>query len=148
MQLHFHLSGKAARDRNPGLAGEFLTGLHALPGPLQVSTGSGRGSLPCMVPKPGSLVILLAQKHGIAWSAAALVQDHVGAEAQRSMILEPGSFKMLLVQKYSVAIEARSRMLELVPPGRVIFLRPLKTSNVRTAWDAVWVKAEEVIREV
>ena len=39
-------------------------------------------------------------------------------------------------------------MLELVPPGRVIFLRPLKTKNVRTGWDAVWVKAEEVIREV
>ena len=39
-------------------------------------------------------------------------------------------------------------MLELVPPGRVIFLRPLKTKNVRTSWDAVWVKAEEVIREV
>ena len=38
-------------------------------------------------------------------------------------------------------------MLELVPPGRVIFLRPLKTNNVRTSWDAVWVKAEEVIRE-
>ena len=54
----------------------------------------------------------------------------------------------LSLQKYSVAIEARSRMLELVPPGRVIFLRPLKTKNVRTSWDAVWVKAEEVIREV
>ena len=39
-------------------------------------------------------------------------------------------------------------MLELVPPGRVIFLRPLKTNNARTGWDAVWVKAEEVIREV
>ena len=39
-------------------------------------------------------------------------------------------------------------MLELVPPGRVIFMRPLKTNNVRTGWDAVWVKAEEVIREV
>ena len=47
-----------------------------------------------------------------------------------------------------MAIEARSKMLELVPPGRVIFLRPLKTNNVRTGWDAVWVKAEEVIREV
>ena len=55
---------------------------------------------------------------------------------------------ILSLQKYSVAIEARSRMLELVPPGRVIFLRPLKTNNVRTSWDAVWVKAEEVIREV
>ena len=39
-------------------------------------------------------------------------------------------------------------MLELVPPGRVIFLRPLKTQGVRSGWDAVWVKAEEVIREV
>ena len=47
-----------------------------------------------------------------------------------------------------MAIEARSRMLELVPPGRVIFLRPLKTHGARAGWDAVWVKAEEVIREV
>ena len=39
-------------------------------------------------------------------------------------------------------------MLELVPPGRIIFLRPLKTQGVRSGWDAVWVKAEEVIREV
>lgn len=39
-------------------------------------------------------------------------------------------------------------MLELVPPGRVIFLRPLKREGTRAAWDAVWVKAEEVIREV
>lgn len=39
-------------------------------------------------------------------------------------------------------------MLELVPPGRVIFLRPLKTQGARSGWDAVWVKAEEVIREV
>ena len=53
-----------------------------------------------------------------------------------------------MLQKYSVAIEARSRMLELVPPGRVIFLRPLKTHGARAGWDAVWVKAEEVIREV
>ena len=47
-----------------------------------------------------------------------------------------------------MAIEARSRMLELVPPGRVIFLRPLKVHGARAGWDAVWVKAEEVIREV
>lgn len=39
-------------------------------------------------------------------------------------------------------------MLELVPPGRVIFLRPLKREGTRAAWDAVWVKAEEIIREV
>ena len=39
-------------------------------------------------------------------------------------------------------------MLELVPPGRVIFLRPLKREGTRAAWDAVWVKAQDVIREV
>jgi len=39
-------------------------------------------------------------------------------------------------------------MLELVPPGRIIFLRPLKREGTRVAWDAVWIKAEELIREV
>jgi hypothetical protein len=39
-------------------------------------------------------------------------------------------------------------MMELVPPGRVIFLRPLKREGARCAWDAVWVKPEELIREV
>ena len=54
----------------------------------------------------------------------------------------------LFAQAYIAGLEVRSRMLELVPPGRVIFLRPLKREGTRAAWDAVWVKAEEVIREV
>ncbi len=39
-------------------------------------------------------------------------------------------------------------MLELVPPGRVIFLRPLKAGGARAGFDAVWVRPEEIIREV
>lgn len=39
-------------------------------------------------------------------------------------------------------------MLELVPPGRVVFLRPLKREGTRAAWDAVWIRPEELIREV
>ncbi|EIE20387.1 alpha/beta-hydrolase [Coccomyxa subellipsoidea C-169] len=54
---------------------------------------------------------------------------------------------MQVLQAYNAGLEVRSRMLELVPPGRVIFLRPLKREGTRAAWDAVWVKAEEVIRE-
>ena len=50
-------------------------------------------------------------------------------------------------QAYNEGIEARSRMLELVPPGRVLFLRPLKRGGARVAWDAIWVHASEIIRE-
>lgn len=39
-------------------------------------------------------------------------------------------------------------MLELVPPGRVLFLRPLKRGGARVAWDAIWVHASDIIREV
>ena len=39
-------------------------------------------------------------------------------------------------------------MLELVPPGRVIFLRPLKSAGERSGYDAVWVRPEDIIREV
>ena len=39
-------------------------------------------------------------------------------------------------------------MLELVPPGRVIFLRPLKAAGARAGFDAVWVRPEEILREV
>ena len=38
--------------------------------------------------------------------------------------------------------------MELVPPGRVLFLRPLKAHGERADWDAVWVHAEEITREV
>ena len=51
-------------------------------------------------------------------------------------------------QAYNEGIEARSRMLELVPPGRVLFLRPLKRGGARVAWDAIWVHASDIIREV
>ena len=39
-------------------------------------------------------------------------------------------------------------MLELVPPGRVLFLRPLKRGGARVSWDAIWVHASDIIREV
>ncbi len=52
------------------------------------------------------------------------------------------------MQAYNAGLEVRSRMLELVPPGRVVFLRPLKREGTRAAWDAVWIKPEELIREV
>lgn len=83
-----------------------------------------------------------------------------------------------MLQEYAQGIAARHRMLELIPPGNVILLRPFKvhctcqgrrthrsgdasqcsprTSVVlccvqkqgeRSGWDAVWVKAEEIIRE-
>jgi hypothetical protein len=51
-------------------------------------------------------------------------------------------------QEYNAGLEARGRMLELVPPGRVVFLRPLKREGARATWDAVWIRAEELIREV
>ena len=38
-------------------------------------------------------------------------------------------------------------MPELVPPGRVLFLRPLKRGGERVAWDAVWCHASDNIRE-
>ncbi len=53
-----------------------------------------------------------------------------------------------VAQEYNAGIEARARMLELVPPGRVIMLRPLKTAGARVGYDAVWAKPEEIIREV
>jgi len=52
-----------------------------------------------------------------------------------------------LLQEYSADVEARNRMVELVPPGHVILLRPFKVNGERHSWDAVWVKAEEIIRE-
>ncbi|KAK9827307.1 hypothetical protein WJX81_002709 [Elliptochloris bilobata] len=52
-----------------------------------------------------------------------------------------------VLQAYNAGIEARSRMLELVPPGRVLFLRPLKRDGARVAWDAVWCHASDIIRE-
>lgn len=57
---------------------------------------------------------------------------------------------MLLItaQEYNAGIEARARLLELVPPGRVILLRPLKAAGARVGYDAVWAKPEEIIREV
>ncbi|BDA50747.1 Sn1-specific diacylglycerol lipase alpha [Coccomyxa sp. Obi] len=54
---------------------------------------------------------------------------------------------MQVLQEYNAGLEVRSRMLELVPPGRIVFLRPLKREGTRAAWDAVWIKPEELIRE-
>ncbi|KAK9823352.1 hypothetical protein WJX72_002122 [[Myrmecia] bisecta] len=52
-----------------------------------------------------------------------------------------------VLEAYAESIEARNRMMELIPPGRVVFLRPHKVGGVRTFWDGVWLKAEEIIKE-
>ena len=52
-----------------------------------------------------------------------------------------------VLQEYADLIKARSKMLEMIPPGQVILLRALKVNGERKSWDAVWVKAEELIRE-
>lgn len=62
------------------------------------------------------------------------------------LFVTPGSLAQ--AQAYNEGIEARSRMLELVPPGRVLFLRPLKRGGARVSWDAIWVHASDIIREV
>ncbi|KAL3145874.1 hypothetical protein ABBQ38_015244 [Trebouxia sp. C0009 RCD-2024] len=52
-----------------------------------------------------------------------------------------------VLDQYNQGIEARNRMLELILPGKVVFLRPRKTNNVRTSWDAVWMAPEEIAKE-
>ncbi|KAL0046812.1 hypothetical protein WJX82_010501 [Trebouxia sp. C0006] len=52
-----------------------------------------------------------------------------------------------VLEQYNQGIEARNRMLELILPGKVVFLRPRKTNNIRSSWDAVWMAPEEIAKE-
>ncbi|KAL0037858.1 hypothetical protein WJX79_002263 [Trebouxia sp. C0005] len=52
-----------------------------------------------------------------------------------------------VLEQYNQGIEARNRMLELILPGKVVFLRPRKTNNTRSSWDAVWMAPEEIAKE-
>jgi len=56
-----------------------------------------------------------------------------------------------------VAQERKGRALNMYPPGRIIFLRPIKvrkrrksgeeTHKIEKRWDAVWVSPREVVGE-
>lgn len=51
-----------------------------------------------------------------------------------------------VLQRY---YESRARIgqpLSMYPPGRIIFLRPIKTRVVKE-WDAVWIQPEDIIAE-
>ena len=60
--------------------------------------------------------------------------------------------------RYHLAQERKGRALNMYPPGRIIFLRPIKVRKKRKSgeegkgklvkkWDAVWVSPREVIGE-
>jgi hypothetical protein len=49
-----------------------------------------------------------------------------GAEACGVLDGPPVCLSVCLPCRYNETIETRNRMMELVPPGRAIFLRPLK----------------------
>lgn len=51
-------------------------------------------------------------------------------------------------------MERRQRDISMYPPGRVVFMRPLKvpkrrgpTRKIETRWDAVWVTPEQLMSE-
>lgn len=51
-------------------------------------------------------------------------------------------------------MERRQRDISMYPPGRVIFMRPLKvpkrrgpTRKIEKRWDAVWVTPEQLMSE-
>eukprot|EP00884_Botryococcus_braunii_P011575 jgi/Botrbrau1/20418/Bobra.0006s0072.2 len=52
-----------------------------------------------------------------------------------------------VLEEYNAGIEIRNRMVEMVPPGRLVFLRPIKRGGARATWDAVWVHGGDIIRE-
>ena len=58
--------------------------------------------------------------------------------------------------RYHLAQERKGRALNMYPPGRIIFLRPIKVRKKRKhggegklvkRWDAVWVSPREVVGE-
>ena len=58
--------------------------------------------------------------------------------------------------RYHLAQERKGRALNMYPPGRIIFLRPIKVRTKRKhggegklvkRWDAVWVSPREVVGE-
>ena len=60
------------------------------------------------------------------------------------------------VCRYHLAQERKGRALNMYPPGRIIFLRPIKVRKKRKhggegklvkRWDAVWVSPREVVGE-
>ncbi|KAL3137504.1 hypothetical protein ABBQ38_004792 [Trebouxia sp. C0009 RCD-2024] len=61
-----------------------------------------------------------------------------------------------LLERYHLAQERKGRALNMYPPGRIIFLRPIKVRKKRKhggegklvkRWDAVWVSPREVVGE-
>lgn len=62
-----------------------------------------------------------------------------------------------VLERYHVAQERKGRALNMYPPGRIIFLRPIKVRKKRKSgeeghkiekrWDAVWVSPREVVGE-
>lgn len=61
----------------------------------------------------------------------------------------------LPICRYHMAQDRKGRGLNMYPPGKVIFMRPLKVlkrgreggDSYRKKWDAVWVSPREVIGE-
>lgn len=66
----------------------------------------------------------------------------------------PVSRAVLRLCRYYRSVERRERDIAMYPPGRVIFLRPLKVLKKRgparrmeKRWDAVWVTPEQLMAE-
>ena len=57
--------------------------------------------------------------------------------------------------RYYKSTERRGREMDMYPPGRIIFVRPLKTlvgrrghgRRLEKGWDTVWVTPQELIAE-
>lgn len=60
-------------------------------------------------------------------------------------------------RRYYKSVERRGKEMDMFPPGRVIFVRPLKTlvgrrhragpKRFEKGWDAVWITPQELIAE-
>ncbi|BDA43045.1 probable Sn1-specific diacylglycerol lipase alpha [Coccomyxa sp. Obi] len=63
----------------------------------------------------------------------------------------------VFLEKYYKSVERRGKEMDMFPPGRVIFVRPLKTlvgrrhragpKRFQKGWDAVWITPQELIAE-